>query len=141
MNVINKKAKAKPVMHMIERGQRSRGEGWRKITISADDDHVFVESNEATEAPADNNPIFVPAMGEISMDMADYILEEQRKLSEERAKRGQLVEMPTTEQINRMWMDYVEQRLRYFKGQTVSGPGGWTQREAPGLKRWKGLER
>lgn len=141
MNFKVKKAAPKPVMHMIVRGRRAYGEEWRKVTISHDDNDVFVAENEATEKPADENPIFVPAMGELSMDMADYLLEEQRKRSEDRAKRGLAEGLPTDEEINRMWQDYAEQRLRLFKGQTTLGPGGMSQREKPGITRWKGIQR
>lgn len=134
-----KKSAPKPVMHMIVRGRRALGEEWRKVTIAHDDDRVFVSENEATEKPVDDNPIFVPAMGNVSIEMADYILEYQRKEAEVRAKRGLPDWLPTEAEINRMWQDYAEQRLRLFRGQTTIGPGGMSQREAPGIKNWKGL--
>ena len=117
-----------PVITMIERGRRALGEGWRKIQIGHDGDDYTI-SNEPTEAPADNKPIFVPALGNVSADMADYILEYQRKEAEYRARRPYSGRpQPTREKIQKMFLDYCEERIKWFKGQTQSGPYQTTQR-------------
>jgi hypothetical protein len=119
-----------PIMHMVVPGRRALGEDWRKVTIGVKDDKIGVTKNEPTPAPVDNNPIFIPALGNISMEMADYMLEYRRRENEDRATRGLTPRADLTdEDINAMFQDWMEIKLRHFQGKSVSGPGGWTQRE------------
>jgi hypothetical protein len=62
--------------------------------------------------------------------MADFILEQQRHMAVERLRHPNRPD-PRSEadRINAMWHDFVEQKLRAFKGQSTFGPGGHTQRE------------
>ena len=126
-----KKPKPVPVMHMIVHGRRALGESWRKITVGHDGDNYTIENNP-TEAPADGRPIFVPTLGEVSLDMADYILEYQRKEAEYRKAKALPGWCPTREEIQRLFEDYVEQRLKSFRGQSVIGPGIAVHREKIG---------
>lgn len=125
-----------PIMSMIVPGRRALGEDWSKVTVVHDGKGYKVE-REDTPAPADNKPIFVPALGNLSMEMADYVLEYQRKEAEYRARNPN---RPKPEdsfaEINRMWLDFVEWKLKAFKGQTVSGPAGTVQREKPAKTHW-----
>lgn len=121
-----------PVVHMVTPGRRAYGETWSKVTITPNPDTGGYDVHrEDTDAPADNKAIFVPALGNISLDMADYILEHERKEAEYRAKNPEPRQRRESygEKVNRMFHDYCEQRLKYGRGATVSGPGGWTQRE------------
>ena len=119
----------KPIMHMVVPGRRAFGEEWRKVTVAVENDKITVTDNEATEAPPSNQPIFVPGLGNLSMEMADYILEQARHEQKYDVAKPKPSQEEVHKEINRMWLDWIEQKLRWFKGQTVSGPGGWTQRE------------
>jgi len=122
-------AEPTPVMTMIVPGRRAYGEEWRKVVVSHDGNGYTVD-NAATDAPADGQPIFVPAMGEISLDMADYILEYQRKEAEYRKAHGtKNPPLPSPKKIQEMFWNYCEERLKWFKGQTTSGPVATTQRQ------------
>jgi hypothetical protein len=116
-------------MHMVVPGRRALGEDWRKVTIGVKDDKVGVTKNEPAEAPADGNPIFVPGLGNISTEMADFILESKRHDAEDRAKKPKRSQAEVNDEVNRLWHDFVEQKLRHFKGQSTFGPGVHTQRE------------
>lgn len=124
-NQINKPgSRQNPIASTIMPGRRSLGEGWRKINIYPDPDTgTYIIDNQPTEAPADRKPIFVPGMGNISAEMADFFLEWQRDKANERLKKA-----PTeTEQrdyeaeLNQAWIDYMEMKARAFKGQTTVG--------------------
>lgn len=130
-NQINRPpAKQNPVMSMIMPGRRSLDEGWRKINVYPDPDTgEYIIDNEETEAPATNTPIFVPGLGNISVEMADYILEKKRDDALARVKLPARSQAEIDKQVNEMWQSYIEQKLRAFKGQTTIGPGGMTQRE------------
>ncbi len=71
----------------------------------------------------------MPGLGNVSIDMTEYILEQQQYAAVERAKRPKPSPVETHKEVNRMWHDYMEQKLRWFKGHTVLGPGGFFQRE------------
>lgn len=128
---IKKGKKQNPVMTMIVPGRRSLGEDWSKVTVTPDADTGSYEvEREDTAAPPLGVPIFVPALGNVSLEMADYILERHRKEQEYKKNDPRRQHSPTLEaQIKQYWLDYIEQKLKAFKGITVSGPGGWTQRE------------
>lgn len=127
-NVVVKKTPSKPVMSMIIPGRRAFGEKWSKVTVGVDADGYTVE-REDTEAPARKTPIFVPALGNISIEMTDYILEKTRHDQKYRVGKPRPSQQEISERLNKMWLDWIEQKLRHFQGKTVSGPGGWTQRE------------
>jgi len=117
-------------MTMITRGRRALGESWRKINIYPDPDTgKYLIENEETEAPADNSPIFVPGMGNISVEMADFILERSREEAKTRAKRPKRSQAEVEAEVNAAWQDYCENKLRHFKGQSTFGLGGSSQRQ------------
>ena len=121
--------KQNPVMTMIIPGRRALGENWSKVNITIDENGHYGVEREDTPAPATNVPIFVPGMGNISAEMADYILEWHRKEAEYKAKNPSRPRAETqTEQINRMWFDYLEWKKKMLRHQTFSGPAGWAQR-------------
>src|SRR3990167_286767 len=117
-------------MSMIVPGRRTMGEDWSKVTVRPDPDTgKYLVEREATPAPADNTPIFVPGLGNISADMADFILESQREEAKDRAKQPKQSEAEVKAEMNQLWQAYCEQKLRWFRGQTTIGPGGMQQRE------------
>lgn len=123
-----------PVVSMINPGRRALGESWSKVDISWDSDaQEYVVKREDVEAPADNRPIFVPALGNASPEMVNYILGYQMKEAEYReralAPTREQQRKENYERVNRMWHDYIEQKLAWLKGQSTIGPGGFNQRE------------
>lgn len=124
--------KQNPIISMIMPGRRSLGEGWRKINIHPDPDTgEYIIDNQPTEAPATKQPIFVPGLGNVSIEMTDYILEKKRDDAISRAKLPRRSQAEVAKEVNALWHDYIEQRLRAFKGQTTIGLNGMTQREKP----------
>ncbi len=133
-----KKGKPKPIMKMVERGRRSLGEDWREITIGVEDDQIKIIENKPAEAPPNNAPIMVPAMGNLSMEAVDFLIEGARKSQEYGGKAPQQMSLAEyTKWINETWQAFAEQKLKWFRGQTTLGPGGFFQRETPGRTHWK----
>lgn len=127
--VIKDGPKPNPVMSMIIPGRRALGEDWSKVNVYAGE-NGYTSEREDTAAPADGQAIFVPGMGNISTEMADFILEQQRQMAVERLRHPNKPDPRSeAERINAMWHDWVEQKMRAFKGQSTFGPGGHTQRE------------
>lgn len=126
-----KRGKRKPVMSMITPGRRALGENWSKVTVFANPDTgAYDVEREDTPAPADNTAILVPMMGEMSLEMADYILEYKRKDQEYRVRHGNPIRTTWTfQEINQLWQDWCEFKRKHYEGQSISGPGGWSQRE------------
>ncbi len=118
-------------MSMIVPGRRSLGEDWSKVSIFANPDTGGYDvEREDTPAPAEKCAIFVPAMGNLSWEAVDYLLEFKRKDQEYRKTHNLPIKRGWTyDEINNLFHDWVEMKLRNFKGQTVSGPGGTNQRE------------
>lgn len=123
--------KQNPLMTMIVPGQRAKGESWLKVTVTPNPDTgKYDVKREETSAPACNTAIFVPALGNLSWEAVDYILEYKRKDQEYRkAHKLPLRQNWSYEDINKMFHDWIEFKKRHLEGKTVSGPGGWTQRE------------
>ena len=137
MNFRIKKPKAKPIVKMITPGRRAFGESWQEVTIAVDDDQIAVVENKPAGAPPGGRPIYVPAMGAMSMEAVDFLLEGARKSQEygkKHPRQMSLAEFNTW--LNRQWLDFMEQKLKWFRGQSTSGPGGHVQRESPGRKDW-----
>lgn len=126
--------KKNPIMTMIVPGRRSLGESWSKVTVTPNPDTgKYDVEREDTTAPANNTAIFVPALGNLSVEAADYILEYKRKDQEYRkARKLPARERWTHEDINKMFHEWIDFKSRHLQGKTVSGPGGWTQRERIG---------
>ena len=119
-----------PIMSMIVPGRRAMGEDWSKVTIRPDPDTgKYLVEREDTPAPADRTPIFVPGLGNVSVEMADFILQSQVELAKDRAKQPKRSEAEAKAEVNRLWQEYCEQKTRWFRGRTTVGPGGMHQRE------------
>jgi hypothetical protein len=133
-NQINRPAnKRPPVMTMITHGRRAHGEDWRKIVIYPDPESgAYLIDNKPTEAPADNKPIFVPGMGNLSVEMADFMLERSRDAARDRAKQPRRSQAEIEAELNAAWQDYMEQKLRAFKGQSSFGPAARVERNSHG---------
>ncbi len=134
-----KKPKPKPIMKMVVHGRRSYGEDWQEVTVGVEDDQIRVIENRPTVAPPGGTPIMVPGMGNLSMEAVDFLVEGARKSQEYSGKHP--TQMPLNEYnkwINETWQNFCEAKLKWFKGQTTLGPGGFFQREKPGRTHWKG---
>ena len=117
-----------PVVTMIVPGRRALGETWSKVTVGIDHDKDdWGVEREDTTAPADNSPIFVPAMGNLSVEMADYILEHSRAKAPERAKQGK--GGYTTAELSELFHDYMEEKLVRLQRKSTYGAGGHFQRD------------
>lgn len=112
---------------MIVPGRRALGEDWSEVHIIPDSDtgEYRVERKDAP-APEDRTAIFVPGLGNMSMEVVDYALGWQREKAKARAKQPK---RNIANEVNNMWQDYMQEKLQWFRGRSVSGPGGWTQRE------------
>lgn len=131
--------KPKPIAKIVMPGRRAYGEGWREVTLAVDErnDEIVVHENKAVEAPAQNKPIYVPAMGNLEMEHVNFLLEGARKSQEYGAKHPtEMSDAQYNKWINEQWIAFVENKLKYFKGQSVFGPGGHTQRQKPGRTHW-----
>lgn len=136
-----KRPKAKPVMKMITPGRRSYGEQWQEVTIGVHNDEVQVLENRPAAAPPDNKPIYVPAMGNMEMEMVDFLMEGAAKRQEYGLKHPKQMSLAQFEAwLNTQWLDFCEQKLLWFKGRTNIGPGGIFQRETPGRTNWTGSD-
>lgn len=120
----------RPLITMITPGRRAYGESWSKVVVTPNEDGGYDVDREETPAPAGLRPIFVPSLGNISLEMADFILESQRKEQEYQVAEGRFDHSFDAEaKIKQLWFEYVEWKKRMLSGQTVSGPGGTNQRE------------
>ena len=129
---IAKGAPSNPIASLITPGRRALGEDWSKVHIGWDDDAgEYTVDREDTPAPADGKPIFVPALGNLSWEAVDFILEEQRKEAEYRKARGKqgMSDAELNVLLNRMWQDFVAIKLKHFRGESTVGAGGLFQRE------------
>lgn len=123
---------------LIVPGRRALGEQWRKVTIGADADRVTVDS-QPHEAPADGKPIMVMGSGdegyiqdvvETQMGKAlGRLLQEKDDLCTTRPCNHDGPGCGRWQYINQLWHDYIEQKLRWLRGQTTIGPGGVQQRQ------------
>jgi hypothetical protein len=123
-----------PIVSMISPGRRALGEDWSRVDIMWDaDERKYVAKREDAPAPADGKPIFIPSLGNVSMEIMDYLIEEQQKEAEYRARSAaqgvRQRQEEEHERINRLWHQWIETKLKAFKGQSIFGPGGHTQRE------------
>lgn len=123
-----------PIMSMIAPGRRSDGEDWIRYDVYPTAEGGFETRRQEAEAPADGKMIAVPALGNLSWDMVDHILQyEQNVKAPERAKAHAhkshaIEEKERHDRINAMWHDFCEEKLRLFRSQTTIGPGGMNQR-------------
>ena len=115
---------------MITPGRRSLGEDWSKVSIFITPEGHYEVEREDTTAPADNAAIIVPAMGNLSIEAADYILERKKKDQEYRKSHNLPIRRGySAKEINQLWQDWMELKKKRFKGQTQSGPAQTFQRE------------
>ena len=140
MRFIIKRPKPKPILKMVMPGRRALGEKWQEITVAVQDDEIKVVERVATAAPADNQPIFVPAMGNLSMEAVDFLLDGARHNAETKGRHPRdMSKQEYAAWLQKMWLDWIEQKLRFFNGQSTFGPGGHTQREKVGRTHWTGV--
>jgi hypothetical protein len=133
MDFLIKRKKPKPIATMVMPGRRALGEGWQEVTIYADDktDTIHMD-RKPVEAPAENKPIYIPSMGNLSSEAVSFLMEGARKSQEYGHKDvGDMSPREYHKWINEMWMAFVEAKLKAFKGVSTFGPGGQTQRQSP----------
>lgn len=118
-------------MSMIVPGRRALGEDWSKVSVYANaDTGGYDVEREDTPAPAENVAIFVPGMGNLSYEAVDYLLEYKRKDQEYRKSHNLPIKRGFSyEEINKLFHDWIELKIKRFKGQTHSGPTATYQRE------------
>ena len=125
-----KKPEVKPIVKMITPGQRAYGEQWREVTIGVDDDKIKVVDNHETEAPPDGRPIYVPTLGEAEVKMVDFLIEGARKSQEYGGRDPRsMSQADFGKWIQQQWLDWCEQKVRWYQGKTTLGAGGFFQRE------------
>lgn len=121
-----------PIVTMITPGRRAIGETWSKVSIAWQDGQ-YVLNREDSPAPADGRPIVVPSLGNASPEMVNFILQQQMKEAEYRESSQSLTReqrrQEAWQRVNEMWQEYMEQKLKWLKGQSTIGPAGLNQRE------------
>ena len=132
--VVKEGQEANPLVTMITPGRRALGETWSKVSVTwSPDERAYVLQREDSPAPADNKPIFVPALGNMSMEAVDFIIQSQMKEAEYRERSQSSTreqrQKENYERVNRMWQDYAAQKLAWLRGQTTLGAGGFFQKE------------
>lgn len=138
-----KEDKPKPLAKMVIPGRRALGEQWQEVTIAVKDDKIQVVENVPTAAPPNNTAIFTFGMTQVSNEQMDFILKGARKAQEYEAKspkRRPPTDYEIEQMVNKMWHEYCEQKLKWFKGQTTIGAGGFYQRSVPERTNWSGVK-
>lgn len=137
------KRKPDPIVaKMVTKIPRSLGQGWQELTLRQDAHGNYSKEFAPSAAPADNTPIMVMGGGMLADDHMSWLLEGARKTQDYWSrKQRKPSEKEIHAAVNRLWMDFCEQKLKHFKGQSQFGPGGHTQRQVPGRTRWNGAEK
>lgn len=126
-----------PIMKLVVPGRRDLGgSGWEEVTIRPSDDggKIETERNE-TEAPATGFAHVIPAMGNLSTEEVNFIMEGALKSSEYESRhprRQPITEAEIQAKVQQMWMDYMEQKIYAYEGKSTFGSGGHTQRQSWG---------
>ena len=116
-----------PVISMIVPGRRALGETWSKVHIVPNPDTgAYDVVREDAEQPEDNQSIFIVGLGNVGMDMVEFVLEEQQDKAKTRAKHPR---QDFKKELNEMWQDYMREKQEWFRGRSQFGPAGSTQRE------------
>lgn len=127
-------AKSKPlpaVMKMVVPGIRSLGQEWREVTVRPDPKGGFTIDNEEAKRPAMGQPVFIPALANLSNDEVDFILEGALARQQDEARHPRRQPVTDAEihgMVQQLWLDYMEQKIHAFKGDSQFGPSGKTQR-------------
>lgn len=134
----------KPAVSMVIPGRRALGEDWVKVNIVPNPVTGGYDVQHAgdVEKPAMGQTVIVPGLSGLSTDEIDFILEGAIYRQEEVARhprRQPVTDAEIEKMVNEMWMDYCEQKLKWFKGQTTLGPVGFNQREKPEITNWSGV--
>lgn len=67
-------------------------------------------------------------MGNLEYEHTNFILDHAFKEQQYRKANNLPVKHWTKEDFEQMFHDWCAAKVKAFKGETVSGPGGWTQR-------------
>jgi hypothetical protein len=133
--ILKSKPKA-PIMKMVVPGPRALGIQWEEVTLRPSEDGGHIETErQATAAPATGLAHIIPAMGNLSSEEVDFILEGSLKASEyesRKPRRQPVTDAEIQQMVQQMWLDYMEQKIRAFDGRSTFGLGGHTQRQSWG---------
>lgn len=115
-----------PQMTVVIPGRRALGESWTQVEIGVRNDQVVAEAR-AVEAPPSQQP-FAVLHGEdakYAEDLLAMMNDEQRA-----SLAGGTLTDEDRQQIMRDWMQHIENKLKWLKGQTQIGASGrMTQRQ------------
>lgn len=118
----------KPLFHMIQPGRRALGEDWTEVKIGHDGTDWTVRA-EPTEAPADGRAVIVPSGGELEVEQTSFVIEWQAERARQRlAAKDPLAFDREKVDVNNIWHDYVEAKLKGLQGTTMSARGFFSQR-------------
>lgn len=126
-----------PILKVVVPGRRDLGgTGWEEVTIRPSDDGTKIDTERVEAmAPASGHAHIIPAMGNLSTEEVDFILEGSLKASEYQSRnptRRPITDAEIQQMAQQMWLDYLEQKIRAFKGTSTFGLGGHTQRQSWG---------
>ena len=141
--IINKKAAPKIELKAVVPGPRALGMPWMEVSVGSQEGELYT-SVEKAEAPTETS---ILAMGEDAGWFRD-VMEAQRGKQTEGAfnkavttGEGRCTDLLCSHRhngcsayrlMNEMFQNYIEQKTRWFKGQSTYGYGGHTQREKAG---------
>ena len=132
MQFLIKSKKPKPIATMVMQGRRALGEGWKEVTFYEQGDKI-IQTEKPVDAPAGERPIYVPSMGNLEVEAVDFLIGAARKRQEDGLRHPSLMKSREYRNwLQQQWMDFVEAKLKAFKGVSQFGPGGHTQRQSPG---------
>lgn len=137
--IINRKQKPKVELKAVVPGPRALDMPWVEVSIGSQEGEAYVDIQKA-DAPT-SAPIL--AMGEDAGWFRDVMEAQRGKQAEGAFTRavttgeGRCTDLlcshrhngcPAYRLMNEMFQNYVEQKLRWLKGQSTFGYGGFTQR-------------
>lgn len=112
---------------MIVPGPRALGIEWERVTLGHDGNNI-VERREAAEAPATGQPVM--ALSGPDAGYAEEIMQALLEKAQEKAKNvDQLSQAEAFAAVNEAWHAHIEQKLRWMKGMSSMGAGGFIQRQ------------
>ncbi len=122
---IHVSSKYLPQMTMVIPGRRALGETWTQVEIGVRNDQVVAQAKPA-EAPPSQQPFAI-----LHGEDAKYAEELLAMMNDQ--QRASLAGGTMTDDdraaIRKMWMDHIENKLKWLRGQTQVGASGLHQRQ------------
>lgn len=115
-----------PQMTMVIPGRRALGEAWTQVEIGVRNDQIVAQAH-AAEAPPSQQPFAI-----LHGEDAKYAEELLAMMNDQ--QRASLAGGTMTDDdraaIRKLWMDHIENKLKWLRGQTQLGATGrMTQRQ------------